>query len=392
MEFLSLQEPVEVPSVRVSRSEAILVSIGLHLLLLLLFLFGPGVASRVLPGSILALLGARPARASVVADSETLRTAAPEPKPQDAGKIPLKFAYVRTPDDNPVEKNPAARLLSDKTRRARQEVPTPPTLKDFSMDPHSEGTTVERIRPDPRLAEGKDALDPAPAGSDAVEGGPQAALRPPAGRSEAAEGGGPSRPGQAEGDGNDPPTPEAAGPGAARGGSRPQGGPEGGTGTGSLPADATDRISDAARDSLRRALSGQGEESKRLFDNPGYLSPGYVSGTMSFDTQGFPWGDYARRIKVIIDNAWGDRLPLAFREGVRGYLCVHFTIQKDGTISDVQVVQPSTIPPFNRAVLDTLRAVSPLPPLPEDFPGDREGTSGCFFYNMLPGEIRELMR
>ena len=54
MEFLSLEDPVEVPTVRVSRSEAILLSLGLHLLLVLLFLFGPGVASRVLPESILA--------------------------------------------------------------------------------------------------------------------------------------------------------------------------------------------------------------------------------------------------------------------------------------------------------------------------------------------------
>src|SRR5881296_3017795 len=60
MEFLSLEDPVEVPTVRVSRSEAILLSLGLHLLLVLLFLFGPGVASRVLPESILALLGAPP--------------------------------------------------------------------------------------------------------------------------------------------------------------------------------------------------------------------------------------------------------------------------------------------------------------------------------------------
>ena len=44
MEFLSLEDPVEVPTVRVSRSEAILLSLGLHLLLVLLFLFGPGVA------------------------------------------------------------------------------------------------------------------------------------------------------------------------------------------------------------------------------------------------------------------------------------------------------------------------------------------------------------
>ena len=143
MEFLSLEDPVEVPTVRVSRSEAILLSIGLHLLLVLLFLFGPGVASRVLPESILAFLGARPPASRAPSEVAGPTTT----KPENRAKIPLKFAYVRTPDDHLVKANPAAKILSDKSRKASQEIPTPPKLKEFSIDPHSEGTTVERIRP-----------------------------------------------------------------------------------------------------------------------------------------------------------------------------------------------------------------------------------------------------
>ena len=382
MEFLSLEDPVEVPTVRVSRSEAILLSLGLHLLLVLLFLFGPGVASRVLPESILALLGARPPSTrdlyAVPEDSE--KTAS---KPENRPKIPLKFAYVRTPDDHLVKGNPAAKILSDKSRKASQEIQTPPKLKEFSIDPHSEGTTVERIRPDPRLAEGKDAVDPVPPGTDASRDKQQANLLPPADGSGAAEESDTGQSGKLGREGGGPPSSAVEGTGTLRGGPGLQGGP----GT-------ANRISAAARGSLQRVLSGQGEESKRLFDNPGYLSPGFTVGTMSFDTQDFPWGDYARRIKVIIDNGWSERLPLAFRDGVRGYLCVHFFIQKDGTISGVQVVLPSSVPPFNRAVLGTLSSpdINPLPPLPEGFPEEQEGLSWCFFYNMLPGEIRELMR
>jgi TonB family protein len=381
MEFLSLQEPVEVPIVRVSRSEAILLSIGLHVVLVLLFLFGPGVASRVLPESVIAFLAARPRALRESADRSVA-------EPKVAERIPLKFEYVRTPDDGRVEKNPAAKILSDKNRIARQDVPTPPARKDFSIDPHSEGTTVERIRPDPRLAEGRDALEPAPAGARESEDRQQAELRPEVKGAEAPEIDDSLQSGQKEGGGGAPPLSAAEGVGTARGGPGPQRDP----GTGPVQGSSSNRLPQAARESLQRALSGQGEESKRLFDNPGYLSPGFVSGTLSFDTQDFPWGDYARRIHVIIQNGWSDHLPLAFREGVRGYLCVHFVIQKDGTITDVQVIRPSVIPPFNRAVQDTLRAVSPLPELPEGFPGAQEGLSGCFFYNMQPGEIRDLMR
>src|SRR2546425_197438 len=387
MEFLSLEDPVEVPTVRVSRSEAILLSLGLHLLLVLLFLFGPGVASRALPESILALLGARPPSTrelyAVPEDSE--KTAS---KPENRPKIPLKFAYVRTPDDHLVKGNPAAKILSDKSRKASQEIQTPPKLKEFSIDPHSEGTTVERIRPDPRLAEGKDALDPVPPGADASVQKPQANSPAPADREGIAENNDTGQTGQSGREGGAPSLSAAEGPGTPRGSP----GPQDRSGADLRHGETANRISAAARGSLERVLSGQGEESKRLFDNPGYLSPGFTVGTMSFDTQDFPWGDYARRIKVIIDNGWSSRLPLAFRDGVRGYLCVHFFIQKDGTITSVQVVRPSTVPPFNRAVLDTLRDTSPLPPLPDGFPEEQEGLSWCFFYNMLPGEIRELMR
>src|SRR6266850_1662208 len=158
MEFLSLQEPVEVPTVRVSRSEAILVSIGLHLLLVLLFVFGPGVASLVLPESVLAFLGARPRFVHV--DSETAVAAASGAKPRDAAKIPLKFAYVNVPNDTASNKNPNARLLSDKNRRARQEVPTPPETKKFSIDPHSKGTSIDRVKPDPSRPEGREDAEP----------------------------------------------------------------------------------------------------------------------------------------------------------------------------------------------------------------------------------------
>src|SRR5262245_49447691 len=141
MEFLSLQEPGEEPAAKVSRSEAILLSIGLHLFLVLLFLLGPALATRVLPKPILAFLTQRTAPATAA----TIPPVAPDtsgPKPPDRDKIPLKFAYVSVPNDVATEKNPNARLLSDKNRKARQEVPTPRDVKKFSNDPHSTGTSI----------------------------------------------------------------------------------------------------------------------------------------------------------------------------------------------------------------------------------------------------------
>ena len=394
MQFLSLEEPVERPAVRVNRAEAVLLSLGAHLLVLLMFLFAPGMASRLLPEPILAILRARPplAQAREAAPPAVPPAEAARPEPR---KIPLRFAYVRTPDDNAVDKNPEARLLSDKSRRSRQEVPTPPRVREFSIDPHSTGDTIERVRPDPRLAAGRDSLDPArprPAESGDEPGAippvPAAGARlEQAGDGTPPDGGGAPAAPAVGGDGST----SAARPGAGTRAGPAPGGDSGPSGDPGMSA-GTGLLSAAARDSLQRALSGEGEESKRLFDNPGYLSPGMSTGTMSFDTQGFPWGDYARRVHIIIQNHWEDRLPLAYREGVRGHTCLHIVIQRDGTISDIQVVRPSSVPPFTRAALDAVHASSPLPPLPKDFPEDREGSSWCFFYNLLPQEVRDLSR
>jgi outer membrane biosynthesis protein TonB len=128
-----------------------------------------------------------------------------------------------------------------------------------------------------------------------------------------------------------------------------------------------------------------GTEYKFQFNNPGWLKD-RAYGTMSFDTQGFPWGDYARKLYVAIRNRWLERIPLAARENMAGYTCQHFVIARDGTVTAIDVLHPSTIPPFTKAATDAINAASRVPPLPEDFPKDSEGVTYCFYYNMYPGE------
>ena len=61
-------------------------------------------------------------------------------------------------------------------------------------------------------------------------------------------------------------------------------------------------------------------------------------------------------------------------------------IARDGTVESIDITHPSTIPPFTKAATDAINAASKVPPLPEDFPKDREGVTYCFYYNMYPGE------
>jgi outer membrane biosynthesis protein TonB len=387
MEFLSLQDPVEEPAGRrLTIAEAIGLSVIAHVLLLLLLWQGPGM----LPAGLRHWLETRPARPTVVAmqpiDAATKEN--PELKEQkpETAKIPLKFAYVKVPNDVPTAPNKEARLLSDRDRRARQEVPTPSDVKSFSRDPHSVGDTRDRVRPDPTIPEGPDpAKATAPRREESPSDNP-VGLADRSGRTREAAGDPAEKPAPAEGDPGDAMiahgdlVPPANGPGASppptpgdrsgRGGTvkpgRRSGAPAGGGAR--LPSDNEPRT-----------------EYKFQFSNTGWLKGG-AYGTMSFDTQGFPWGDYARLLYVAIRNNWLERIPLAAREGIAGHTCQHFKIARDGEITALEVVRPSEVPPFTKAASDAIRASSRLPPLPEDFPDAEEGVTFCFYYNMYPAE------
>jgi TonB family protein len=318
------------------------------------------------------------AEARAAAEAET----AEKERRARESRVPLKFAYVRVPDDLTSEKNPQAPLLSDKDRHARQEVPTPPDASRFTRDPHAEGNSRDRIRIDPSRPEGPDSLQPVP---------------PPAGTRRAGRDSG-SAASKSGGPGQKPPAPQpppaqGTGPGerlAERTHDEP---PDQAGGSAALPGDggqegqSQEETEGPQGQASRQPQQDQkgGTEYKFSFSNPAWLR-GQAHGTLSFDTQGFPWGEYARQLYVIIRNNWLARIPLAAREGIAGYTCQHFVIARGGEISDIEIVRSSSIPPFNKAAGDALRASSPLPPLPEEFPEPREGVTFCFFYNMYPGE------
>jgi hypothetical protein len=156
--MLSLGEITPDLGPRPSRTRAVLVSFALHLLVDLV------IVPERLPAALKAILFARPSHAAALSGA----AAAPAPPPTpvrtqpapDALRqpsIPLKFAYVKVPNDDAPARNPTAPLFSDRDRRARQEVPTPSDAKRFSIDPHSEGDSIDRVRPDPSRPEGPES-------------------------------------------------------------------------------------------------------------------------------------------------------------------------------------------------------------------------------------------
>ena len=385
MDILSLNEPSPAPARRVSRAEAIGASMLVHVLLLLLFMRGVDGLPEPLARWLRAH-AARPPAAAAAAPAtpeEAARQAQEKAKEKEKPipPIPLKFSYVKVPEDAEPRRNPDASRLSDRDRIARQEVPTPPDASQFTRDPHAQGDTRDKVRPDPRIKAGRDTPDrPSPetdriASRDVTGRRGDAVPGPEGDADKAGEEAGEADEARAQEKDDPPPPPEANGRPAEflPGVPRRKSSTGGGGATGGSAASRTPNLKD-------------GSESKFHFDNPGWLRGG-MQGTLSFDTKGFPWGDYARKIYVIIRENWISREPVLSRFGaVPDYTCQRFVIERDGSISSVDVLRRSGQPPYDKAATDALHASSALPPLPDEFKEDREGVTGCFFYNMYPEE------
>ncbi len=107
------------------------------------------------------------------------------------------------------------------------------------------------------------------------------------------------------------------------------------------------------------------------------------TGGLSFDTQWYDWGPYAKAMLAKIRRHW--RIPEIAMLGVQGVVKVRFFIERDGTISGLQILDESGKPPMDFAARDAIRDASPFEPLPVDLSGvDREGVTITFFYNSRP--------
>jgi TonB family protein len=120
-------------------------------------------------------------------------------------------------------------------------------------------------------------------------------------------------------------------------------------------------------------------------------------GNLQFESRDYDWADYGRAIYVAIWRAWHNRLlitagvferwstqnrePLLDHQSV-----VRFVIERSGEVTGVVVEAPSGCYPLDESAADALKSVI-LPPLPADFPRDRENVRAMF---LASGEIRFL--
>ena len=118
--------------------------------------------------------------------------------------------------------------------------------------------------------------------------------------------------------------------------------------------------------------------------NPGGDKGFAENGQLSFETQWYDWGAYAQSMVSRIRVNWYANMPDLIRTGMKGVVTIRFTIQRNGAITDVTILNGSGVPPYDFAAKKAIELSSPLNPLPADFPNKSERVTCMFYYNLEP--------
>jgi TonB family protein len=108
---------------------------------------------------------------------------------------------------------------------------------------------------------------------------------------------------------------------------------------------------------------------------------GQYGPSIQFDTKGVEFGPWIRRFVAQIKRNWF--IPYAAM-AFKGHVVITFNVHKNGAITDLAVVKPSTVDAFNSSAYNALAASNPTMPLPPEYPADRAFFTVTFFYNEAP--------
>jgi len=138
----------------------------------------------------------------------------------------------------------------------------------------------------------------------------------------------------------------------------------------------------------RRGGGSLGEALKNLeryvaadqFNNPQGGS-GQFGPAIQFDTKGVEFGPWIRRFVAQVKRNW--LIPTAAMM-MKGHVVITFNVHKSGAITDLTVVQPSSVDAFNNAAYGALVSSNPTVPLPAEYPSEQAFFTVTFFYNEDP--------
>jgi TonB family protein len=133
--------------------------------------------------------------------------------------------------------------------------------------------------------------------------------------------------------------------------------------------------------SLRQALENIERYTERAqFDNP-EGGAGAYGPWIQFDSKGVEFGPWIRRFVAQVKRYWF--VPMAAMS-LKGHVVITFNVHRNGALTDLTVVGPSSIDAFNNAAFNALVRTNPTQPLPDAYPDDKAFFTVTFFYNESP--------
>ena len=103
--------------------------------------------------------------------------------------------------------------------------------------------------------------------------------------------------------------------------------------------------------------------------------------SIQFDTKGVDFGPWMRRFIAQIRRNWF--VPYAAMS-LRGHVVLSFNVHRDGSISDLQVMQPSTIDAFTKSAFNAIKLSNPTVPFPPEYPDEQGRFIVTFYFNETP--------
>jgi TonB family protein len=118
------------------------------------------------------------------------------------------------------------------------------------------------------------------------------------------------------------------------------------------------------------------------YDNPrGGNAP--FGSFLQFETYGIDFGRWVRQFKTHVETNWRPLIPQS-AAWLHGHVVITFNVHLNGAITDVSVVQPSTVAAFTTAAYGAIVGSNPTVPLPPKYPLDKAFFTVTFFYNERP--------
>jgi TonB family protein len=117
------------------------------------------------------------------------------------------------------------------------------------------------------------------------------------------------------------------------------------------------------------------------FNNQQGGAPDQNFPSIQFDSKGVEFGPWLRRFVAQIRRNWF--IPYAAMT-LKGHVIVTFNVHKDGRITDLKVLKPSSVDAFTNSAFGAIAASNPTIPLPPEYPDDRAFFTVTFFFNEDP--------